>query len=118
MRQWLLDPIYMCGQHIRAEHLEAHMFISAMREGKSLQGFYDHGLFFGPKFVKERHDLLVFELDNHNTLLEFDPDEFPNYPDVDRTPEVVVISNTTLLTRCQSWGNNHPYPRCNDWREG
>jgi len=117
MRQWLLEPVFMCGKHIGAEHLETHMFLSAMREGRSLQGFYDHGLFFGPKFLKERHDLLAFELDGHQTPLEFDSEEFPDYPDVRITEEAREESNRTLLTRCQSWrekGSSRP-SHCNDW---
>jgi hypothetical protein len=119
MRQWLLDPIFMCGKHIRAEHLETHMFLSAMDEGRSLQGFYDHGLYFGPRYLITRHDLLVMELDTHNTPLDFDPDKYTDrYPDVVASDEVVKASNSMLLTRCQGWDAiKHPHSRCNDWRE-
>jgi hypothetical protein len=100
MRQWTLDPMLMCIQHISGEHLETHMFLSAMKEDRSLDGFYDHGLFFGPKFLKERHELLADELPGHKTPLEFEIDF--SYVDITLDASNKIKSTLTLLSRCEN----------------
>jgi hypothetical protein len=98
MRQWLADPQKMCIKHVSGEHLEAHMFVEAMRRSKRLWGYYDHGLLFGPKSLLERHDKLAKRLEGHKTPLII-PDLAP-YPDVEPEQFMIETSENTLYSRC------------------
>ena len=97
MRQWLADPQKMCIKHISGEHLEAHMFISSMDLGKSLLGYYNHCLLFGPRIVMERHDELAKQLKGHKTPI-FGPKLV--YPEMPPTEERVEWADSVLYGRC------------------
>lgn len=112
MRHWLVKPELMCMAHRSGEHLECHMFLGAMQQGKSLQGFYDSGLFFGPEFLHYRHGELATFLRGHSSpTSELVPGSrlsgIPGlsidrslYPDVKPTKAVRNRSLRTLLSRC------------------
>lgn len=109
MRHWLIKPSLLCQKHLMAEHLESHMFYGAMTSVRSLSGFYQNGLFFGPKFTQKRHDALALHIRGHKTPLEMHPVftdvELQNsgqrlYLDVDPTKEQIIESRHTLWQRC------------------
>lgn len=61
MRQWLVNPKIMCRNHLLGEHLEVHMFIGAILEGKKVKGFLDNNL-LEPLSLFDRHEKLVKEM--------------------------------------------------------
>jgi hypothetical protein len=58
---WMVDPCLMCRQHLLGEHVELHMLAASMRNGTSLQGFFDNKL-IETHNVGRRHDQLVSEM--------------------------------------------------------
>jgi hypothetical protein len=70
---WNILPRALCDQHLRGEHLECHMFVGAIRHGKSLTGYVAKGL-VDTSQLKFRHDQLAQEMLrrgwNHFSLLE------------------------------------------------
>ena len=60
MRMWLVNPELMCRQHLLGEHFEIHIFVSAIREHKKLDG-YKKGLLEVHK-LRTRHAELVTEM--------------------------------------------------------
>lgn len=73
MRQWGVDPKFLCTKHLLGEHVEHHMFIGTLKKDKSIKGFLDKKL-FDPTNVYKRHDELVKEMTfrnmNHKSPLE------------------------------------------------
>jgi len=110
-RQWLADPSQMCMQHLTGEHAETHMFLRKMEKGYSLKGFIDGYMFFGAKFLKERHDFIALFLKGHKTPLEIGATEYDNYPEVPITLTGIGVSLSTLLDRCEDCYNKTYRPR-------
>ena len=112
VRHWLVKPELMCMQHRAGEHLECHMFLGAMQQGKQLAGFYDKGLFFGPEFLYYRHYQLALFLRGHQSpIWSLQPGsrlgsipglsiDREQYPDIKPTIAVRNASLRTLLSRC------------------
>lgn len=119
MRHWLVRPDLMCSLHKSGEHLECHMFNGSMRGNISLLGYYDGGLFFGPTFLKYRHDELAgFFTKPHlstmtwESVLDASKDwewlrSRQVYEDVIPTEEQIKASRTTLLERCGACRSLH-----------
>lgn len=61
MRMWNVDPRVMCRKHLLGEHVEMHMFIGTIRQGKSLQGYIDKGL-VEVRNILHRHNKLAAEM--------------------------------------------------------
>lgn len=57
----MVNPRWMCRQHLLGEHLECHMFHTAVRKGQSLDGYIQNGL-LEVRMIKARHDTLVEEM--------------------------------------------------------
>jgi hypothetical protein len=117
MRLWLVKPELMCRYHLLGEHSESHMFLGAMDKNKVLLGFYDHGLFFGPRFLWYRHNELTPFM-NHRTPMAMEDvlaasvdREWmrgrQHYPDVIPTEKQIKESRLTLLTRCKFCRRRH-----------
>lgn len=104
-RQWLMAPHLMCRQHLLGEHAEAHMFVSKMEKGWSLDGFYRGSMFFGAEFVKRRHDILAPYLTGHKTPLSITDEMRADYPILGPERQDFNISISTLLTRCERCRN-------------
>ena len=73
MRQWNIDPKFLCRKHLLGEHVEGHMFIGCIKKGTSLKGYIDKGL-VEIHNIKSRHDELSIEMKkrgyNHKTPME------------------------------------------------
>lgn len=118
MRHWLVIPELMCRQHRLGEHLECHMFYSSITQIRSLDGYYQNGLFFGPRFLKYRHKELQKLIAGHQSPLNTEPvfthlahklnykDQY-FYPDRIPTTEQITTSRTTLVTRCKICRRKH-----------
>ena len=72
MRMWMVPVEQMCRKHLMGEHVETHMFVGTMNQGKSLQGYIDNGL-VEVDLLQSRHDTLASEIErrgyNHNSPL-------------------------------------------------
>ena len=63
MRMWLCDPEIMCQKHLCGEHLEMHMFLGALKQGKKIDGYLRNNC-FQPRMLYQRHDDLANEMSN------------------------------------------------------
>ena len=61
MRQWMVDPRIMCRKHLLGEHLEHHMLIGSIKNGKKIKGYIDNNL-LEPLSLFNRHEQLVQEM--------------------------------------------------------
>lgn len=98
MRMWMTQPRTMCDQHLLGEHVELHMFVGTIRQGKSLQGYIDKKLVKVSNIVR-RHTELTHEMRlrgmKHNT-----PIFVPSYNGPDG--ELDVEANwQELYRRCE-----------------
>lgn len=106
MRMWCVEARVMCRSHLLAEHLELHMFHTAIMQGKSLTGYITGGK-LDPFYIHLRHEELVEEMKRrgwtgHKTPLEnFD------------VPEKYHIHSTLDSVECM----NVLYSRCLKCRE-
>lgn len=105
MRQWMVNPKFMCNKHLFGEHVEHHMFLGALKNKKNIYGYIKNNL-FEPLSLKIRHDEIVEEIErrgyNHSSPLEYEeeifnyfPQEIKNYK-IDRTK-----SEKELFSRCR-----------------
>ena len=73
MRQWNVNPEFLCTKHLLGEHVESHMYVGCIKKGTSLKGYIDKGL-VEVHNIKKRHDELVTEMlkrgFNHYTPIE------------------------------------------------
>jgi hypothetical protein len=65
MRMWNVDPKLMCRQHLLGEHLEMHMFRTAIISRATITGFLNNGL-VNLGQIKLRHDELAREMARRN----------------------------------------------------
>lgn len=63
MRMWDLDPRILCRKHLLGEHVEMHMFVGTINNNIKIEGYLKNNL-LDVKKIKERHDLLVKEMNN------------------------------------------------------
>ena len=72
MRMWNVNPEGMCNQHLLGEHVECHMFVGTLNQGKSVKGYLQNGL-LEIHNIKKRHDELSREMKrrgmNHKSKL-------------------------------------------------
>jgi hypothetical protein len=67
MRMWMVDPKYMCRQHLLGEHSEVHALAGSLRKGdirryvRNLEGLAGANCLEISSLV-ERHDILVREM--------------------------------------------------------
>lgn len=61
MRMWLCDPKILCQKHLCGEHLEMHMFLGTLKQGKKIDGYLKNNL-FQPRFLIQRHKDLKDEM--------------------------------------------------------
>jgi hypothetical protein len=98
----MVDPEWMCRQHLTGEHLECHMFVGTIEIKGTIGGFIRNGL-LEPVSLQSRHDRLVVEMKRrgykHTTPLVM-----PNLDWMARTYRNAVIdvdrSMFALLDRC------------------
>ena len=61
----MVDPRFMCRQHLLGEHAEIHMFVGAMDRGYSVRGYLEKGL-LEVHSLYSRHEELVREMRKRN----------------------------------------------------
>ena len=72
MRQWHVNPSFLCDKHLLGEHVEHHMFCGCLLKNKSLKGYIEKGLVEIHTLIS-RHNELVLEMNkrgmNHQSPL-------------------------------------------------
>ncbi len=63
MRMWMVNPSFMCDQHLLGEHVEVHMFVGSMAKGIRMDGYVRNGLLELRK-IESRHQELAREMTN------------------------------------------------------
>jgi len=58
---WLCDPKILCQKHLCGEHVEMHMFLGTLKEGKKFDGYLKNNC-FQPRSLYERHEELKNEM--------------------------------------------------------
>jgi len=104
MRHWMINPRILCRKHLIAENVEAHMFVSTIRNGVSIQGYIDKNL-LEPLSLVSRHDEIANEMIRrgykHNSPIgDFDVTKYITnqnnlYKQVDKLSAFI-----DLITRC------------------
>jgi hypothetical protein len=61
MRMWMVDPSWMCRDHLLGEHRELHMIVGTINKGTDLTGYLDNGL-LEVHNLRARHEALVAEM--------------------------------------------------------
>jgi hypothetical protein len=65
----------MCQKHLCGEHVEMHMFLGSLKQGKKIKGYLEKNL-FEPMVLKYRHDELSKEMIrrgyNHKSPINLD----------------------------------------------
>jgi len=106
----MVDPKIMCRQHLLGEHLEIHMFVGVINNGKKIGGFVKKNLLEISSLLI-RHDELVGEMVrrkyNHRSPLK----EI-NLSQIDPLTEYYILINTReslndLLGRCKKCKENY-----------
>ena len=102
MRQWMVDPRFLCRQHLLGEHCEHHMFVGTINKGTSIQGYIDNNL-LEPESLSCRHEELSNEMlrrgMNHKSHL---PDiDFSKLNDKQRKSVIDRMgSSKVLMNKC------------------
>ena len=58
MRMWLVNPKFMCKQHLLGEHNELHKIVGCINKDRSLEGFYKNGMMDTTQIIKRHQDLV------------------------------------------------------------
>ena len=61
MRMWNIYPSLMCNKHLLGEHVEMHVFIGALKSGRSIDGHINKNQIQTHNTLK-RHDELANEM--------------------------------------------------------
>ena len=100
MRMWLVDPKFMCNQHLLGEHVEMHAFIGTIKKGISIKGYITKGL-VEPEKIQERHDELVLEMKSRG--MKHNSPMFTNitFWNGDKGYVNIQVNLTELSNRCE-----------------
>ena len=111
MRMWMVNPRIMCKKHLLGEHVECHMFVGTINEGKSIKGYLDNGL-LNVDDLWSRHLQLAKEMTNRgynheSNLKQIDWSKIKNnnYPSINTVDKKISLQD--LLTRCEDCFNNY-----------
>jgi hypothetical protein len=104
MRMWMLNPKILCKNHILGQHLELHMFLGVIREGKKLDGYIMNNL-LEPLSIESYHNMIVEEMItrgmNHKTPIENASKIITTLPDAYYHKRINRMSAyKTLMDRC------------------
>lgn len=65
MRMWMVNPKFLCKNHLLGEHRELHTFIGTLKKGTSIEGYLRNKL-LDPQRIYSRHSELVEEMKSRN----------------------------------------------------
>ncbi len=108
MRMWMVNPKILCRKHLLGEHVEHHMFIGTLAEGKSIAGYLANNL-MEPTKLYSRHEQLAAEMQargyNHKSPLRVIMIEMTSKEIAARVD--VGSSLADLLGRCPECANRY-----------
>lgn len=78
MRMWKVDPTKLCRQHLLGEHVEMHMFVGCINKKINLDGYINRKL-IEIHHIKDRHEILVNEMNRRNMNHKSPLPEFKSY---------------------------------------
>ena len=61
MKQWHVNPKFMCNKHLLGEHMNHHSLVKAILKGKALDGYLMNNC-LEPNSIKSRHRELLIEM--------------------------------------------------------
>lgn len=107
MRMWMTEPCDMCQKHLCGEHLETHMLLASMKQGKKLTGFAENNLLEAEALLS-RHDALADEM-LHRGYKHVSPMDYEEFKKAfEKQPENIqnskvdtIKSYDDLATRCE-----------------
>lgn len=107
MRMWMVNPVFLCAQHLSGEHGEIHKHRHNFVKQHSIAGRIE-GNACEPSSMKTRHDELAAELQRRAIEAGRKPPDSPyelpdlsHLPDDQRNFKVDVDANLELLvSRC------------------
>ena len=106
MRMWNVDTKLMCRKHLLGEHVEMHMFVGTINEGKNIQGYLDNELIETGN-IQKRHEKLVKEMKKrgykHNSPLVFETEDSAGF--VDKENNLIVLRSRCKECRRLQDGN-------------
>lgn len=99
---WMVDPEWLCRNHLLGEHKELHMLVGAINKNKNLKGYFLNGL-IEIHSIKRRHYELSIEMEKRGYRHDSPLPEF-----IERTAGHVSINKSTkdLVTRCEECKRN------------
>lgn len=96
MRMWMINPEFLCNQHLLGEHVECHMFVGTLNKGVSVSGYLENKLLEIHNLAK-RHSELVKEMKRRGFIHQ---SELPKYK-LKKLGKVDVLQNLSeLYKRC------------------
>jgi hypothetical protein len=105
----MVNPKILCRKHLIAENVEAHMFVSTIKNGVSIQGYIDKNL-LEPLSLVSRHDEIAAEMiargyRHQSPIGNFDVAQYITnqnnlYKKVDK-----ISAFRDLITRCKNCRN-------------
>lgn len=111
-RMWMINPKYMCRNHLLGEHKEIHQLLGTLKKGFRVTKYVKNNC-IEITSMKERHDLLVQEMEsrgyNHKSPLisQEEINELSKYlPEKHRNYKInFVHSFLDLVERCPKCSN-------------
>ena len=105
MRMWMVDPKFLCRQHLLGEHAELHKHLPSLRKGINVNGRFNPVVQIQFQGYEQRHQILVDEMAargyNHKSPLLDIPDFESIYPDYWDLKVDENISIEDLKCRCE-----------------
>jgi Pyrimidine dimer DNA glycosylase len=102
MRMWMCDPRMMCRSHLLGEHVECHMFLSAINNRRKIDGYIRNNL-LEPKSLSDRHLLIALEMirRGYKHTSPFTDVDLTYLTQEQREYKIdTAISTITLIRRC------------------
>lgn len=104
MRQWMVDPKYLCVKHLLGEHLEMHMFLGTIKKKISIKGYLENNL-LEPMSIESRHNEIATEMTrrgmNHKTPLKVFNVDLEHLTEAELTHKINrPKAANDLITRC------------------
>ena len=72
-RMWMVEPEFLCRQHLLGEHKEIHQLVGSINKKISIKGYVEKGI-IEPTSIYSRHECLAKEMKrrgyNHFSVLK------------------------------------------------
>ena len=102
MRMWLINPEYLCRQHLLGEHMEIHSHKNVFLKKHSIFGRIYPEAQIEPEAMKQRHDELAEEMIRRgmNHKRPYEMPDLSYLPKDQREAKVDRLKSLKLLLKC------------------